>query len=54
MVSIKNLKVLKYHKKKLWFFISFAASVAVKMKGYLKKKNQLKWLVRLKLIQLEQ
>ena len=41
VVNIKNLKAIKYHKclKKQLFVVS----VAVKMKRYLKKKNQLRY-----------
>ena len=39
----RQLKKPKYHtsSKKYQFFLSFAVSVKIKMKKYLKKKNQL-------------
>ena len=42
-VSTENLKNLKYHIswKKHYFFLLFAVSTIMKMKKYLKKKNQL-------------
>ena len=44
--SIKSLKSLKHHifAIKHYFFIVFVTNVEVKMKKYLKKKNQLKYL----------
>ena len=44
VVSIENLKNLKYHTslKKYKFFLLFAVYVKLKMKKYLKKMNQLK------------
>ena len=44
MVSIENLKILKYHTfLKKQFFLLAVVSVAVKMKRYLKMKNRLKY-----------
>ena len=42
---MKNLENLKYHifLIKNYFFVVFVISVEVKMKKYLKKKNQLKY-----------
>ena len=44
VVNMKNLETLKHHifSKKHQSFLLFAASVTVKKKRYLKKKNQLK------------
>ena len=41
---IENLENLKYHnsQKKHQFFLLFAVSAIMKVKSYLKKKNQLK------------
>ena len=41
----RNLKNLKYHtsQKKRQFFLLFAVSARMKMKKYLKKKNQSKY-----------
>ena len=43
--SIKNLKSLEYHifVIKHYFFLLFITSAEMKMKRYLKKKNQLKY-----------
>ena len=45
VVSIENLKALKYHRssKKHYFILLFAVTVEMKMKKYLKKKNQLRY-----------
>ena len=44
VLNIEKLKTLKYHAfLKKHCFLLFAESVEVKMKGYLKKKNQLKY-----------
>ena len=45
VVNIKNLITLKYRRfsKKHYFFLLFAVSVEVKMKRYLKMKNQLRY-----------
>ena len=42
VVSIENLKTLKYHTflKKHFFFLLLEVSVRMKMKKYLKRKNQ--------------
>ena len=44
-ISIENLETLKYQKFliKHQFFLLFVISVAVMMKKYSKKKNQLKY-----------
>ena len=44
-VSIENIETLKraIFSIKNQFFISFAVSVTMKMKNYLKKKNQLRY-----------
>ena len=46
ITSIENLKTLKYHifSIKHEFFVLFVINVVVKMKKYLKKKNQLRHL----------
>ena len=44
MVSIENLKNLKYHTSlKKQFFLLFPVNAKIKMKKYLKKKNQLRY-----------
>ena len=45
VVSIENLKTLKYHTfpEESYFFLLFAVSVRMKMKKNLKNKNQLRY-----------
>ena len=47
VTSIENFKNLKQHIHKLWFILLFVTSVTVKMKKYLKKKNQLRYKIDL-------